>query len=105
MASVADTEASREQGLSGTITLPPTVVKLFVFDHNDRWSFWMKDMHYPIDIIWLNENHQVVYLVPNVTPDSYPETFIPPLPARYVIETAAGLSATHHIIPGTLVAF
>ncbi len=101
-ASVADSDAERQQGLSNTPYLPDGVVKLFVFESNNIWSFWMKDMNYPIDMIWLDEHKVVVHIESDVTPESYPAPFKPTVPARYVIETEAGFAATSGIVVGTI---
>jgi uncharacterized membrane protein (UPF0127 family) len=51
----------------------------------------MKDMNFPIDIIWLDKDKKVVYIVKNAPPESYPyEHFEPKEEARYVLEVAAG---------------
>lgn len=105
LASVADTLAERQLGLSGTPVLPPEIVKLFVFDSSSTWSFWMKDMQYPIDIIWLDEDKTVVHVVSEVSPDSYPQSFVPPVAARYVIETVSGFSEEYNISAGTKINF
>ena len=100
-ASVADTEAEREQGLSDTPYIPAGIAKLFIFDSAQQWSFWMKDMKYAIDIFWLDENGHVVHIVESVTPDTYPNTsFAPPVPAKYVIETKAGFAKENNIRVG-----
>lgn len=100
-ASIADTESEREQGLSGTAYLPTGIVKLFVFENAAPWAFWMKDMQYPIDIIWLDETKTVIHIAPNLTPESYPQSFAPTSPARYVIETQSGFTQINHITIGT----
>ena len=100
-ASIADTEAEREQGLSDTPYIPVGIVKLFVFDTAAAWTFWMKDMRYPIDIIWLDEQKNVVFIAANLTPETYPKTVAPTSHARYVIETEAGFAAANHIVVGT----
>ena len=102
-ASIARTPVERQRGLSHTPFLPPGVVKLFVFDESREWGFWMRDMNYPIDIIWLDESAQVVYIETDVHPDTHPETFTPDVPALYVIETEAGFVAEHDIQIGTTV--
>lgn len=99
--SVADTEAARMQGLSDTPYIPDQVVKLFVFDTTDRHAFWMKDMNYPIDIIWVDEAFTVVHVESSVDPSTYPNSFAPALPARYVIETRAGFTEAYGITVGT----
>lgn len=102
-ASLATTAVQRRRGLSGTPFLPPGVVKLFVFDELGEWGFWMRDMNYPIDIIWLDAAGAVVHIEADVHPDTYPETFAPDALALYVIETEAGFAAEHDIRIGTTV--
>jgi uncharacterized membrane protein (UPF0127 family) len=102
-ASIADTNAERAQGLSDTPYIPAGIAKVFIFDTSEKWSFWMKDMNYPIDIFWLDENGYVVHVVENASPDSYPEfSFVPPTPAKYVIETKAGFAKENNIGVGAV---
>ncbi|MFN3188431.1 MAG: DUF192 domain-containing protein [Candidatus Paceibacteria bacterium] len=89
-ASVASTTETRTKGLSDTPHLPEDVVKLFVFDESQEWSFWMKDMNYPIDIIWVDATGSIVHIEESVSPASYPKSFVPNRPAKYVVETVAG---------------
>lgn len=93
--SVADTREARVQGLSGTPILPSGIGKLFVFESDDAWSIWMKDMQYPLDIIWLDHARTIVHVEENVSPDTYPESFSSPTPARYVLEVNASTTAAH----------
>jgi len=89
-ASVADSIPERIQGLSDTPFLPDNVVKLFVFGAAGTHSIWMKDMNYSLDIIWLDEDGVIVHIEPNVSPDTYPDSFASPVPAWYVVEANAG---------------
>jgi len=57
---LADTPEKRAQGLSGKKELNHDRGILFVFDKSDAYSFWMKDMNFPIDIIWLDEAKKVI---------------------------------------------
>jgi len=50
----------------------------------------MKDMNYAIDILWFDAAGVLVYTEKAVEPDTYPTTFTPDVPARYVLEIAAG---------------
>ena len=86
---VADTPAERAQGLSGTAPLGPREGMLFIFPESDRYGFWMKDMNYPIDILWFDDTLQLVDVAINVRPESYPESFAPDAPARFVVELPA----------------
>jgi len=102
-ASVADTPEARTKGLSGTPYLPLGVVKLFVFDESKEWSFWMKDMNYAIDIVWVNDQGVVVHIESAVSPASYPNTVAPPVPAKYVIELQSGFVRDNKVSVGDMV--
>jgi uncharacterized protein len=83
---VATTPKERELGLSGRNNMPMSVGMLFVFPNEGMYGFWMKDMHFNIDMVWANGQKNVVYLVRNVSPDTYPRVFSPVQKAKYVIE-------------------
>lgn len=98
---IAGTDAKREQGLSDTSSLLPGTGMLFVFDTSGKYGFWMKDMQYPIDIIWIDTDGRIITVAPNVRPDTYPDTvFYPLVPATYVLEVNAGFSALHRLETG-----
>jgi uncharacterized membrane protein (UPF0127 family) len=96
-ASVADTMSSRIKGLSDTPYIPDDVIKLFVFGVPGTHSIWMKDMNYAIDILWIAEEGEVVYIEENVAPDTFPTSFASPVPAWFVVETNAGFVVAHNI--------
>lgn len=102
-AEVADTSASREQGLSGRKGLGKTEGMLFVFPLAGRYGFWMKDMLFPIDIIWINENGVVVNVVENAKPEDYPTTYINQAPASYVLEIQANKAREYGVYLGSKV--
>lgn len=104
-ARVATTAPQLEKGLSGTKQLAPGQAMLFVFGGDEKWSIWMKDMNYPIDIVWLDANKTVVYMAKNVSPDTYPQSFQPNKPARYVVELAAGTIDQRAIAPNMVASF
>lgn len=89
---VADTETARAKGLSGRDRLPDGHGMLFVFDTEDKYGMWMKDMKFPIDILWLDSEYRIVAAEHVVTPDTYPKVFYPPVPARFVLELPAGFA-------------
>lgn len=97
---IADSPEERGQGLSGTEPLKDNEGMLFLFDSNGFWGIWMKDMNYPIDIIWLNERKSVVHIEQNISPQTYPRTFMPPVPARYVLELKADATEKYGIKQG-----
>jgi len=100
-AKVVKTQEERAKGLSDTSELRKDQAMLFVYERDDKWPIWMKDMNYPIDIVWMDKNKKVIYIVKNAPPESYPhETFEPKDDARYVLELAAGMVDTKSIMIG-----
>jgi uncharacterized membrane protein (UPF0127 family) len=98
---LAKTLIQREKGLSGKLNLPENNGILFVFERPGLYSFWMKDMNFAIDIIWLDENMLVVDIKERAKPSSYPERFISDEPARYVLEANAGFVSSAGIKIGS----
>ena len=90
---LARTPPEQEKGLSGRTSLPDDHGLLFIFDHADKYGFWMPDMKFPIDMIWIDSNWQIVSIAPSVTPESYPHVFTPKAPASYVLEVSSGKAA------------
>ena len=84
---VADTDKLREQGLSNYKQLAQGEGMLFIFDHDVTPSFWMKDMLFPLHMFWIDKNYNIVGVSKNVKPESYPSTFAPETPVRFVLET------------------
>lgn len=95
--SVADTESTRGQGLSGRRGLAADEGMLFVFPQDGEYAFWMKDMRFSIDILWISANGEVVYMAQNVSPESYPQSFRSVVPARYVLELPAGYAKEYTV--------
>lgn len=101
VAEVVDTPEERAIGLSGRLELPQGEGMFFVFPEADTHGFWMPDMHFAIDIIWLNANFEVVHIAEEATPASYPEVFTPSAPALYALEVPAGYASAHQIAIGS----
>lgn len=100
---VADTKSSRELGLSGRPKMNDNDGLLFIFDHPGRYGFWMKDMLFALDIIWINQNGVVVEIERNATPESYPKAYINKSDANYVLELNAGIAEKHGLFIGSKV--
>lgn len=100
---VADTPEERERGLSGWSGLADGEGMLFVFAKDDRYAFWMKDMLFSIDILWLSKAGMIVHREENVASETYPTAFAPSTEARYVVELPAGYVAEHAIQVGDFV--
>ncbi|HEY4525020.1 MAG TPA: DUF192 domain-containing protein [Candidatus Paceibacterota bacterium] len=94
---VADTEASRARGLSGREGLEGNSGMLFVFPRDGYYGIWMKDMLFSIDIVWISADLEVIHMAQNVAPATYPESFAPNRPARYVLELPAGWARAYTV--------
>jgi len=87
---VARTKMELERGLSLHIPLLDNQGMLFVFPKEDIHRFWMKDMTFSIDIVWIDSKLKIVGIEKNISPDTYPKTFSPETKSRYVLEIPAG---------------
>jgi uncharacterized membrane protein (UPF0127 family) len=102
---ISDTETLQEQGLSNRASLDKDSGMLFVFETPGPYSFWMKDMKFPIDMIFIDSNYKIVTIAKDAKPSSYPTTFTPQSPVKYVLEVNSGFSDEHHLKEGTALAF
>jgi uncharacterized membrane protein (UPF0127 family) len=93
-----------DKGLAIKNELKENESMLFVFDEPSKHSFWMKDMIFPIDIIWLDSNGKVVHIEENLEPCPLVlvcPSYIPNADSQYVLETVSGFSQKHNIHLGT----
>lgn len=101
--SIADEQQERVQGLSGVEALGEFEGKLFVFPEEDYYSMWMKDMLIPIDIVWINNEMEIVHIENNVLPSTFPNSFVSDEPARFVLEVNAFFMDSEQIKEGDTV--
>jgi len=109
-AEVAKNPIQRAKGLSGRTNLPQNEAMLFVFDREDRYSFWMKNVKIPLDFIWISKDKTVADITPNVQPepgrpDSQLRIYRPAVPVLYVLEVNAGLAQEKNVRIGDKVQF
>jgi len=105
-ATILRTDIDRQRGLSGSKNLPTNRAIVFDFEADSKWGIWMKDMNYPIDIVWVDAHHKIVHIVQNAQPSSYPETiFRPDTDSRYVIELASGTIKNTGVKKGDSITF
>ena len=102
---IADTPDKQRQGLSGRPSLEQDQGMLFLFDRSLVRSFWMKEMNFPIDIIWIDENKRITGYKQNALPESFPETFGSEVPVQYVFEVNAFETSRRGIELGDVVEF
>lgn len=104
---VADTEQTREKGLSGRSSLADDHGMLFLFDEPGLPTFWMKGMKFPIDILFLN-NDKIVTIYKNVsapktTTENPKEYYQPTYPSDKVIELKAGAADQYNLKQGNTI--
>ncbi len=102
---IANTEALRERGLSGSSPLSTYQGMLFIFPTSDEYRFWMKDMTFALDMIWADEDGRIVYIKEHATPESFPAVFTPTAPARVVLEVNSGTVANLKLKTGDRLIF
>ncbi len=103
-AEIAKTQAEQEKGLMGRKTLPEGM--LFVFEKEDKYSFWMKDVSFELEAIWIGKNMTVVDLrtmrICGSDPTGCPP-YTPAEPALYVLEVPSGFVRSKGVHIGSTV--
>ncbi len=97
---IADTLEKRTLGLGKRKNLLENNGMLFIFEQKGPHFFWMKDMNFPIDIIWFDENQKVIFIEQKIDPSSYPNLFGTELESKYVLETVSGFVEKNQIKVG-----
>lgn len=99
---VADTAATRERGLSKHKKLDADAGMYFLFDAPAHYTFWMKGMRFPIDIVWI-ESGRIVDITADVPVPVAGEplpTYAPAVAASEVLEVQAGFARKHGLQVG-----
>jgi hypothetical protein len=104
-AAIADDETEQMDGLGGFESMPENTGMLFAFGGSDYRDFWMKDMKFSLDILWLDEGGAILHIEKKLAPETYPKIFSSPEPAFYVLELNAGFADRHQVKIGDLVEF
>lgn len=100
---LAKTDKEKRIGLSEKESLPENSGMLFVFEKPDSYSFWMKEMQFPIDIIFIKDNKIVtIYtdLKPPKTQEESLPIYKPDEPADMVLEINADLARKYNLKKG-----
>jgi hypothetical protein len=102
---IVDTPLLRTRGLSGRPALAPEEGMLFLFETPRIQSFWMKDMRFEIDILWIRDG-RIVGITPNLplpkSPRELPQ-FASPVPCDVVLEVRAGAAKHWGLLLGNSV--
>jgi uncharacterized membrane protein (UPF0127 family) len=100
---IADNEFRRRKGLMFRQTLPRNAGMLFVFEYEQRLSFWMKNTYIPLDMIFIRGDGRIHRIAEHTEPLS--EKMVPSNgPVRGVLEVIAGTARKLGIAPGDRVA-
>jgi uncharacterized membrane protein (UPF0127 family) len=103
VAEVVSTPKKCYLGLSHRPELPEGKGMLFIMGAAKRYAFCMRDMHFPIDIIWIADG-KVAGLHKQLSPRDT-GTFTAPVPVRQVLEVPGGFADRHGIKVGDPVVF
>lgn len=96
---VAASPGDRAKGLMYRGSLGEKEGMLFVFEDKGYHAIWMKNVRFPIDILWLDDDMRVVYIFREAPPcraDPCP-VYMPSSEARYVLELPANFTLKHGI--------
>jgi len=91
---LAVTDEERNRGLMFREYLAFNEAMLFIFPEEREYPFWMKNTLIPLDIIWINQEKEVVFIIENLQPceDEYPCPLVrPDKNAKYVLEVNEGI--------------
>lgn len=104
---IANTTTTRARGLSGREGLGENEGMLFIFNSPGIHGFWMKDMKFSIDFVWIRDN-RVVGVTENAAPEPDApfwslKRYYPPEDVTHVLEVAAGEAAKRGIKRGNAV--
>jgi hypothetical protein len=93
---IPEDEAAFYQGLGNRLSLPEDTAMLFIYPKEDRLFFWMKDMLFPLDILFLDSSQKIVDIQtmqpePGV-PDYELRSYRSSAPAMYALEMNVGLA-------------
>ncbi len=97
-AEIADTPEKRERGLMYREGLKKDEGMLFVFPEENYYSFWMKNMKFPIDIIWIDGDYRIVHMERDAQPClDLCRSYSPKEKAKYVLEVEVNFTARNSI--------
>jgi len=94
---VVSKQDDMERGLMYRTGMDQNKGMLFIFPSDDKQQFWMKNMHFSLDILWISVDGHIVYIgqnIPACANDPCP-VYGPDKEARYVLEINSGYTATH----------
>lgn len=101
-ADIAKSPEERAKGLMYRESLEENSGMFFVFEKEGYHAFWMKNVRFPLDILWLDRDLKVIHISAN-TPPCRTEpcmVYAPQKPAKYVLEVPANFTFKNNITTG-----
>lgn len=101
---VAKSDPERAQGLMYRTALESDAGMIFIFEQTAVHSFWMKNTHIPLDMIFIDASFVVVGVIEGAEPFSKEQLSVG-IPSRYVLEVNAGFARANGVSAGTRAVF
>lgn len=103
-ATVAETQVDRTIVFSGSKTSNNALLK--VFPQESRWNIVIRDINNAIDIVWLDKDKKVVFIIKNASSDTIQtDEFEPMVVSQYIVELPAGTVESKAIKIGSQAVF
>lgn len=94
-AALSTTPKSQSEGLAIKDSINQNEGMLFIFESPQKYSFWMKDMKFPIDILWMDSSGKIVHIEKNLQPCIFLlpcPSYSPPEDSLYVLEVISNFT-------------
>jgi len=102
---VARSDPEREHGLMYRQKLEPGRGMIFLFEHPQRLTFWMKNTYIPLDMIFIGADKRVVYVEENAEPLTTQARGPADEDSQFVLEVPGGWARAHGVERGVAVKF
>lgn len=104
---IMDSALEKRRGLMYVEKIGEYDGALLVFEETGLHSEWMKNMLFPVDFIWLDEDGVIVHIHEGLEPCREGECiiFTTPKPAKYGLEVASGFTIEHGLVEGVKASF
>jgi len=107
---ITESRENQTTGLAAFEEIKENQGMIFEFPEEDYHAFWMKNMKFDIDMIFLDQNNQVIQIFENVQKSSYKsdtdfQTYMPKLKSKFVIEIKSGETKKNGLRTGDVIIF